>query len=260
VTDAVREKLLTPKRLTMILEALIDRQAAKDASVISRRSALEAEIGDIGDKLARLYRAIEEGAVEIDDQLKARIAALKSARELAQASLERIAAQAAASRALTPDRIAAFGEMLRQKIETADIQARKAYLNAVISEIRVGDDKIQIIGDNLGNGHTFEAGEQLFKMALRAQSQCRATLETLATVKNPPVVFAKQANIANGPQQVNNNLNAASHAGEKPNTPNELLEQSNEQPLDTGAPGATSACHSPLEAVGAVHRAKKSRG
>jgi hypothetical protein len=45
VTDAVREKLLTPKRLTMILEALIDRQAAKDASVISRRSALEAEIG-----------------------------------------------------------------------------------------------------------------------------------------------------------------------------------------------------------------------
>lgn len=53
----------------------------------------------------------------------------------------------ATSRALTPERIAAFGELLRQKIETADIQGRKAYFNAVITEIRVGDDKIQIIGD-----------------------------------------------------------------------------------------------------------------
>jgi hypothetical protein len=30
-----------------------------------------------------------------------------------------------------------------------------------------------------------------------AQIQCRATLETLTAIKNPPVVFAKQANIAN---------------------------------------------------------------
>ena len=31
----------------------------------------------------------------------------------------------------------------------------------------------------------FEAN---FRMALRAQSQCRATLETLAAIKNPPIV------------------------------------------------------------------------
>ena len=65
----------------------------------------------------------------------------------------------AASRALTPERIAAFGEMLRQKIEIADIQARKAYFNAVISEIRVGDDKIQIIGDK-ANLAAVIAGQQ----------------------------------------------------------------------------------------------------
>ena len=44
------------------------------------------------------------------------------------------------------------------------------------------------------------------RMALKAQSQCRATLETLATIKNPPAVFARQANIAQGPQQVNNGM------------------------------------------------------
>ncbi|MDQ3773588.1 MAG: hypothetical protein M3461_04025 [Pseudomonadota bacterium] len=38
--------------------------------------------------------------------------------------------------------------------------------------------------------------EAHMRLALKAQSQCRATLETPATIKNPPVVFARQANIA----------------------------------------------------------------
>lgn len=48
--------------------------------------------------------------------------------------------------------------------------------------------------------------EQYMRLALKAQSQCRATLESLATIKNPPIVYAKQANIANGPQQINNGI------------------------------------------------------
>ncbi len=45
-----------------------------------------------------------------------------------------MAAQAATSRALTPERIAIFVNLVRQKIETADILARKAYLQAVALE------------------------------------------------------------------------------------------------------------------------------
>jgi hypothetical protein len=40
------------------------------------------------------------------------------------------------------------------------------------------------------------------RLTLKAVGQCRATLETLAAIKNPLVVFAKQANMAHGPQQV----------------------------------------------------------
>ena len=85
----------------------------------------------------------------------------------------------------------------------------------------------------------FEAN---LRMALRAQSQCRATLETLAAIKNPPVVFAKQANInqGNGNQQVNNGTSdPASHAGEIINQPNELLEAQHGERMDTGTAGAT---------------------
>ena len=79
-------------------------------------------------------------------------------------------------------------------------------------------------------------------MALRAQNQCRATLETLAAIKNPPVVFAKQANInqGNGNQQVNNGTSdPASRAGEIINQPNELLEAQHGERMDTGTAGAT---------------------
>ena len=42
------------------------------------------------------------------------------------------------------------------------------------------------------------------RLALKAQSQCRTTIETLTILKNPTTIFARQANIAQGSQQVNN--------------------------------------------------------
>ena len=84
--------------------------------------------------------------------------------------------------------------------------------------------------------------EGFMRMALRAQNQCRATLETLAAIKNPPVVFAKQANInqGNGNQQVNNGTSdPASHAGEIINQQSELLEAQHGERMDTGTAGAT---------------------
>jgi hypothetical protein len=72
------------------------------------------------------------------------------------------------------------------------------------------------------------ASERFMRLALKSQSQCRATIETLAVMKNPPAVaFVKQANIANGHQQVNNGR--AELARENSFPPNELLEQSNER-------------------------------
>ncbi len=51
-------------------------------------------------------------------------------------------------------------------------------------------------------------------LALKAQAQCRATLETLAEIKSPrSVAIVKQANISNGPQQVNNGMQPAQQAG-----------------------------------------------
>jgi len=88
--------------------------------------------------------------------------------------------------------------------------------------------------------------EIFMRVALKAQSQCRATLEALATIKNPPIVYAKQANVTTGPQQVNN----VTHTGRKQNQSIELLEQSNGNYLDTGAQSEAGRANQTVAAVG----------
>jgi hypothetical protein len=70
--------------------------------------------------------------------------------------------------------------------------------------------------------------EIYLRLSLKAQSQCARSIEVLAAMKNPPIVYAKQANISHGNQQVNNGGNPnASHTEKKINQPNELLVKDN---------------------------------
>ena len=105
-------------------------------------------------------------------------------------------------------------------------------------------------------GEYIKATDTYLRLALKAQSQCRATLETLATIKNPPVIFAKQANISNGPQQVNNGTPSSVACEEKTIEQNELLEVQHGERLDTGTTGAAIGADKELETVGAIDRAK----
>lgn len=111
----------------------------------------------------------------------------------------------------------------------------------------------------LNMGEYINAAETYMRLALKAQSQCRATIETLALIKNPPpVTFVRQANVAHGPQQVNNGsppaTSATSRARESENQPNKLLEQQHGERLDGGTPQAAVGADSAVAAVAEVHR------
>jgi hypothetical protein len=112
-------------------------------------------------------------------------------------------------------------------------------------------------------GEYLDASERYMRLALKAQGQCRATLETLAAVKNPPVVFARQANINNGgQQQVNNSAQPetqgtpTAHAAKPEFKKNELLEHQHGNYLDTGAQSTAGRADPHMEAVEVGHRAK----
>lgn len=118
----------------------------------------------------------------------------------------------------------------------------------------------------LNMGEHLDAMDRYVRLALKAQSQARATVETLAAIKNPPVVFARQANINNGGQQQVNNgtpenrrvsgaCAASPHASESLSKPNELLEDmTHGRPqLDTRAKAAAGQTNPSLESVGAIN-------
>ena len=98
--------------------------------------------------------------------------------------------------------------------------------------------------------------EGFMRLALRAQSQCRATLETLATIKNPPVVYARQANVTTGPQQ--NNFGVA--RGENEIKQTQQSEATDELLPDARAQGNACGDDQTLEALGEVDRAEVARG
>lgn len=100
-----------------------------------------------------------------------------------------------------------------------------------------------------------EPFERLLRLAFKAQTQCRSTLETLANIKNPPVVLARQANISNGPQQVNNGV-AVTPAREIQNEQNKLLEADDGKWMDTRTACTPSRVDPEMAPVGSVNRAE----
>jgi hypothetical protein len=92
-------------------------------------------------------------------------------------------------------------------------------------------------------------------LALKAQNQCRATLATLAEIKNPNrATFIK--NTATN-QQVNVGASAPKISDDPPN---ELLEAKPHERLDTTTQSPTSAADQKMETVGMRHRTKDGRG
>ena len=108
-------------------------------------------------------------------------------------------------------------------------------------------------------GHDrLNAMETYMRLALRAQNQARMTLETLATIKNPPVVFAKQANIANNQQVNNGEAVPVAHAPETSTRPTELLEAPHAKPewMDARAARAAASGDPAVATVETINRAK----
>jgi hypothetical protein len=142
------------------------------------------------------------------------------------------------------------------EVQSGDLRAGEALLtgqavalNAIFSEL--ARRAALNMGEHLG------ATEAYMRLALKAQNQCRATVETLAAMKNPPVVFARQANINNGgQQQVNNGAQvpgvaspAGAPAGQIETEPNKLLEALHVERMDFGAQAAPGRTHQEVEPV-----------
>ena len=97
--------------------------------------------------------------------------------------------------------------------------------------------------------------ESYMRLALKAQNQARATLQTLTELKIPKqVAFVKQANIGNQVQVNNGIQEKPARTRKNKKAQNELLEVKHGERLDTRATGAASGADPAMATLGAEHR------
>ncbi|MEJ2632497.1 MAG: hypothetical protein P8015_15015, partial [Acidihalobacter sp.] len=146
VTAHLSERLLTPDRLSELLESFASRQEDKAAAASQRIAALEREAADSDERLRRLYRLVEDGFAQMDEPLKERLTALQMARDNAQTALERARSGARSMFRISPHMIERFAEGMREKLRSAEVNFRKAQLGAIVERIEVDDEEVRILG------------------------------------------------------------------------------------------------------------------
>lgn len=149
-------------------------------------------------------------------------------------------------------------DAMGERVRNGDLGALEKLLTAQVATL--GAAFVEMMR-RAQRAQTLEPMEIYTRLGLRMQNQCRATAETLATMKMPPV-FAKnyQANIANGPQQVNN---GGTSPREEIGTgaPTKLLETVIEaERMDTGTARKAARRDSLVAAVDTINRPSIGRG
>ena len=127
VTEHLIKRLFKPERLAIMLSSLAARRAENAASLNARLIGLQREITDAEEKLARLYRLIEDGVTDLDDVLKHRLNTLKAARDRAKAALERAKESSKPRITIDPALIKRFGRVMTENFENGSVPFRKPY-------------------------------------------------------------------------------------------------------------------------------------
>ena len=143
---------------------------------------------------------------------------------------------------------------LRQAGDEAVAGKLDRYERMLASQALTLDCMFQNLAERAGRQQTLPGLETLLRMALKAQSQSRATVEALAAIKNP-MPYIRQAISAQGHQQVNNGRGRA-RAEKSESAPNKLLEVHDGQRLEPGAQAAAGRADPALAAVGEIDRAQ----
>ena len=147
-----------------------------------------------------------------------------------------------------------------ERVKAGDLAPIEAMLLSQAKALEVLFTRLLCRGMGTDHVAAFQANVSL---ALKAQAQSRATLQTLVEAKQPrAVAFVRQANIAQQ-QQVNNGMAAVhAHAGKDAVSRNELLEGATHEQQQWMVPGAQAAparCNQAMEAVGGIDGAEDQR-
>jgi len=151
-----------------------------------------------------------------------------------------------------PDLMALIDELGRQVQAANDGDLRRAEA-MLIAQAHALDAIFGTLARRAAAQDYLPQFQAFLQLALKAQAQSRATLQTLVEVKYPrQTQFVRQQNVAVN-QQVNNGNDSRARAIESEQS--KLLEAKDGERLDTAATSAASSADPHLATVGQVNRA-----
>jgi len=197
--------------------------------------------------------AVREEGASVDDMLgKAQTTHITSSEDSAYYLLKQISKDRGFGEYVDYPSMIASLKTMADNVNKGDMREMEAMLVSSAKCLEVLAESLLVRGLRQDMWHHLEG---FLKLGLKAQNQMRHTLETLGKLKNPPVVIAKQANLATN-QQVNNHSR-----DEKTIVPNELSAGlQHELCQNSGTPSDAVKDDSSVEAVAEIHRRKNRRG
>jgi site-specific DNA recombinase len=148
ILEHLADRLFTPERLLVILEAFINQSAEAGAQRREQLQQARRALTEAQGKISRLLELVEKGIIEASDpDLKDRFDRGKLARKAAEDRVRLLDAGATkGTAAITESTIARFASALRQVLQTGDPAVRKAYLSLFVDQVIVGDTEMRLRG------------------------------------------------------------------------------------------------------------------
>lgn len=146
VLSALSARVFTPGRVGVMLKELARRRRAartvEDTQLLQLRRDLDkASLG-----LQRLYEAVEDGALTMDDTLRSRAQKLQAKRGEILTEMAKLKDRQLTSVHVDPARIDAFCKALRDRLIDSSSGLGKAYLRLVVDEVRLQGNKLAVRG------------------------------------------------------------------------------------------------------------------
>ena len=148
VLERLADRVFTVPRVAAMLNALSRRLKEHRTADDQRLHEVQQALTTTETGLQRLYEAVEQGILPLDQTLSARVEALKRQRETLLSEMAGLRQQRRTPLdSLTPAKIAAFIQVLRERLLDPNSGFGKRYLQLLVSEIRVTGTTIQLKGE-----------------------------------------------------------------------------------------------------------------
>ena len=162
VLAALAKRVFTPERVKLMLEELIKRRRAARTVENTRQLALKKELDHATKGLDRLYDAVQEGVLSLDDTLRNRSQKLQARRNEALLEIAKLEDQRLqALPKVDVRKIQAFCKVLEIRLKDISSGFGKAYLRMLVDEIRLEGNELKVRGSFGKLGDAFGVLEKM---------------------------------------------------------------------------------------------------